>query len=169
LVPGQFHTGYAQPCPPASSAKIFRALRGRRSGVAHPPGRRRPGRLCAASSSRLSSDGGLAVVASAIIDQSALSPRCIKKRNSGHSFGFSVPCCPSRRNCLYTRTLGKMGESFIVKISRFCCWSNEMALRAFLEDRYRTVLASMLREKQARLPKAATPSPPRRRHRTSSI
>jgi DNA end-binding protein Ku len=31
---------------------------------------------------------------------------------------------------------------------------------AFLEDRYRTALASMLREKQARLPKAATPSPP---------
>jgi non-homologous end joining protein Ku len=30
---------------------------------------------------------------------------------------------------------------------------------AFLEDRYRTALASMLREKQARLPKAATPSP----------
>jgi DNA end-binding protein Ku len=31
---------------------------------------------------------------------------------------------------------------------------------AFLEDRYRTALASMLREKQARLPKPATPSPP---------
>jgi DNA end-binding protein Ku len=31
---------------------------------------------------------------------------------------------------------------------------------AFLEDRYRTVLASMLREKQARLPTAATSAPP---------